>query len=96
MDDGLVVRLNVAVAERQEVERGYGTKTERSRGRKAGGKEGCYRKTEMVMRRGKTDWRYRLQESLEERQEGEGWLENGRKDGGKPMVRWKLEEGQKG
>jgi hypothetical protein len=40
MDDGLIVRLNVAVAERQEVERGYGRKKGRSRGRKAEREEG--------------------------------------------------------
>ncbi len=37
MDDGLVVRLNVAVAERQEGERGCNRKTERGNGRKVGG-----------------------------------------------------------
>jgi hypothetical protein len=46
----------VAVAERQEVERGYGKKMERSRGRKAIGEEGSCRKTEIASIRGKTDW----------------------------------------
>ncbi len=37
LNDGLVVRLNVAVAERQEGERGCDRKTERGNGIKEGG-----------------------------------------------------------
>jgi hypothetical protein len=47
--------LKVAVAERQEVKRGYGRKTGRSRGRKAERGKGSCRKTEMAMIREKTD-----------------------------------------
>ncbi len=48
--------MKVIVAERQVVKRGYGKKTERSRGRTTGGgRKQWYRKIEMTMIREKKD-----------------------------------------